>query len=432
MSEAIPRNSYSDLREYLFGLSLHGIKLGLHNIQTLLRAAGNPEQGHPAVHVAGTNGKGSVTALIGAMLRASGLRVGRFTSPHIIDLPERFQIDGLCIPEDALARHTEFFRRAAESLASPPTFFELNTAIAFRWFAEEGVDVAVIEVGMGGRLDSTNVIRPLVSVITNIDYEHTQYLGDTLEKIAFEKAGILKDKVPAVAGERRPGPLGVILDRARELECGVRVLGRDFQYSVCGSAWEQDFSYSSDTLYIEDASLGLPGRYQGENAAVAVAAAELLQGHFPALNVESIVHGLSGARWPCRLERVLEDPPVVIDVAHNVAGARRLAETIDRCVVVMAVASDKDAAGMVEVLAPHSELMILTVFDGKRALPLEQLCHAAGDHPHVTAGNLHEAIALGMKQAKREVPLLITGSIYTAGEARQLLIEQYGAAPLVF
>lgn len=428
----MPRNSYSDLREYLFGLSLHGIKLGLRNIQTLLGASGNPEREYPAVHVAGTNGKGSVTALLGAMLRAAGLRVGRFTSPHIIDLPERFQVDGMCISEDALARHTEFFRRAAEPLASPPTFFELNTAIAFRWFAEEGVDVAVIEVGMGGRLDSTNVIRPLVSVITNIEYEHTQYLGNTLEKIAFEKAGILKEKVPAVAGETRPGPLGVILDRAGELECGVRVLGRDFQYSVRGSVWEQAFSYSSGALRIEDASLGLPGRYQGENAAVAVAAAEVLREHFPALNTKTIVQGLSEARWPCRLERVLENPPVIIDVAHNVGGARRLAETIERCVVVLAVASDKDAAGMAEVLAPHAEQMILTVFDGKRALPLDLLCRAAGDHPYVTAGNLREAIALGMKGACREIPLLITGSIYTAGEARQVLIEHYGAAPLVF
>ncbi len=432
MNESFPRHSYSSLREYLFGLSLHGIKLGLQNIQALLDAADHPEHAYPSIHVAGTNGKGSVTAMTGAMLRAAGLRVGRFTSPHIIDLPERFQINGECISEEALARHTAFFQRAAESLDAPPTFFELNTAIAFRWFAEEQVDVAVIEVGMGGRLDSTNVITPLVSVITNIDLEHTQYLGDTLEKIAFEKAGILKEKVPAILGAMPPGPLRVIHDRAAELGCKTRVAGHDFCHSVSGDLWNQRFSYSSESLHIEDAALGLPGRYQGENAAVAVAAAQSVQPHFPSLNTGAILQGLSEARWPCRLERVLEHPPVIMDVAHNVAGAQRLAESVGACIVILAVASDKDVKGMIEVLAPHAQPFILTKFEGKRALPLDLLRQAAGNHPHLTAENLQEAIALGMRQANSRLPLLITGSIYTAGEARQLLTARYGAAPLRF
>lgn len=421
-----------DLREYLLGLSLHGIKLGLHNIRLLLEEAGNPETAYPTVHVAGTNGKGSVSAMFHAMLRAAGLRVGRFTSPHIIDLPERFQVNGACISEEALTENTAFFRDAAQSMDPPPTFFELNTAIAFRYFAQEKVDAAVIEVGMGGRLDSTNVITPRGCVITNIDLEHTQYLGTTLEAIAYEKAGILKPGVPAVTCETREAPLDVLRARAREVGAPMRVLNEDFSYTLSGPVWEQRFSYQSAAHSFRETPLGLPGRYQGENAAAAVALAELVQPCFPALTDDAILRGLSEARWPCRLERVLESPPVIIDVAHNVAGARRLSENIARCVTVLAVASDKDAAGMAELLAPISSTLILSCFDGKRALPLDALRAAAMGHPHEAIPTLSSAIERGMALASQDTPLLITGSIYTAGEARQLLTRQYGAPPLVF
>ncbi len=432
MSDLLPKDASTDLREYLLGLTLHGIKLGLQNIRFLMEQAGNPQAAYPTAHVAGTNGKGSVVAMLQAMLRASGCRVGRFTSPHIIDLPERFQIDGVCIAEDALSENTAFFRRCAAGMEPPPTFFELNSAIAFRWFAQERVDAAVIEVGMGGRLDSTNIITPLACAITNIDLEHTQYLGGTLEEIAFEKAGTLKPGVPAATGERREGPLNIIRARARELAAPLRVLGEDFSYMLSGPVWRQSFSYRSESLALKEVPLGLAGRYQGENAAIAVAVAEQLRPHFPGLTDAAIARGLSEARWPCRLERILETPPVIIDVAHNVAGARRLAENIGRCVVVLAVASDKDAAGMIEALAPLSGSLILTEFNGKRALPLETLCSAAQGRPHAALPDLPAAIARGIELASQEMPLLITGSIYTAGEARQILTDRYGALPLAF
>lgn len=422
----------SELREYLFSLTLHGMKLGLKNIRILLEAAGNPQDPYPTVHVGGTNGKGSVTSMVQAILRAAGLRAGRFTSPHIIDLRERFQVDAVPISDADLNEHISYFRAVAEQMSPPPTFFEMNTAIAFRCFESARVDVAVIEVGMGGRLDATNIITPAAAAITNIDLEHTQYLGDTLELIAAEKAGIIKPGVPLVVGERRPGPLAVILNKADECAAPVSVLDRDFKYRLHGDPWRQRFDYQGPRLRLRDAPLGLAGRYQGENAAVAVALAEALQARFPMLDEYAVREGLAAARWPCRMERVLENPPVIIDAAHNVAGARKLAESIGRCVIILAVASDKDARGMLAQLAPHTAGLILSAFSDKRALPLDALREIAGDYPHECAPDLKTAIARGMAMASAASPLLITGSIYTAGEARQILMETCGAPPLQF
>lgn len=432
--------------DYLFGLTLHGIKLGFHNIDRLLDAAANPQHDFPVVHIGGTNGKGSVVALLKGMLRASGYRTGCFTSPHLIDVSERFQVDGVCISELELENCIEFFRKVAERDNLSPTFFEMNTAIAFQWFKDIAVELALIEVGMGGRLDSTNVVSPVATVITNIDLEHTKYLGDTVEEIAYEKAGILKAGVPVVIGETRAGPLEVILDRAAELGCPTFVLDCDFSYTLCGAGHPHAFSYESPTLALRSVPLGLAGSYQGANAAVAVAVAERLCDRFAALDDTKISAGLSEAAWPCRLEWITlrggstakntgcldRDVTVVIDVAHNTAGARKLAGELRRCVTILAVASDKDARGMLNELAAISEPLILTTFGGDRGLPLGALRDAAAHHPYRTAASLREAIEMGLSQAGDDRPLLITGSNFTAGEARKILIAEYGAPALRF
>ena len=230
----------------------------------------------------------------------------------------------------------------------------------------------------------------------------------------------------------RPGPLGVIEARARET--GARLLrpGRDFRFEVHGPPWSQRFTYNSPGLSLHDIPLGLAGAHQGVNAAVAVTLAELCWGAFRGLDERSIAQGLATAVWPCRMERVLETPPVIIDVAHNVAGAKRLAEVFDECVTILAVASDKNAAGMIDMLASFSTVLILSAFDGKRALPLPELRAAAADWPHLAAPDLGTAIRIGLEYATDKRPLLITGSIYTAGEARRILIDGYGAPPLRF
>ena len=419
-------------REYLFHLEWHGIKLGLENIRHLLDAAGAPEKCYPVVHVAGTNGKGSVVAFLDAIVRAAGYRVGRFTSPHLLDVTERFLVDGTPMPEAAIEEEIGFFRDVAEHMDPAPTFFEMNTAIAFRWFERCKVDFGIIEVGMGGRLDSTNVVDPIATAITNIALDHMAYLGDTLEKIAFEKAGIIKPGVPLVLTEPASPAQDVILARAAQLHSPVYVLGIDFRFELTGPPFAQIFTYESAGLRLDAMPLSLAGVHQGSNAASAVALAERIMLTLPRIDAAAIRTGLSSARWPCRLEKVLDQPPVIIDVAHNPAGAKQIAKALNQCVTLLAVSSDKDASGIIEALSPATGVFILSQYSGRRSLPVADLRRAAGDHPYLAIPSLSEAIALGLGLASASTPLLITGSIFTAGEAREHLVDRCGARPMAF
>lgn len=419
-------------RDYLSGLILHGVKLGLDNIRHLLLQAGSPERGYPCVHVAGTNGKGSAAAFLDAMLRARGLRVGKFTSPHLLDITERFQINGDPIPETELRENIEYFQKIAGGMPQPPTFFELNTAVAFRWFGGRGVDVAVIEVGMGGRFDATNVITPAVCAITSIGLDHTQYLGGTLGEIAFEKAGILKPGVPCVAGPLAPEAAAVIAERAAAVGAPLLLPGVGYAFSAGGAPLAPLLDLECGGLRLSAAPVGLPGAHQAANAAVAAVAASLLPPPLGPVTETQARAGLAGVRWPCRMERVLDDPPVYVDVAHNPDGVRSLAAVLGRAVVVFAVSSDKDAAAMLEALAPVARRLILTVYGGGRCMPLTRLNEMAGSLPHGTAPDLAAAIRDGLAHADADTPLLVCGSVYAAGEARRILMERHGAAPPCF
>lgn len=431
-------------RGYLASLEFHGIKLGLDNIRYLMDVAGNPQRSYPTVHVAGTNGKGSVVAFVAFILQSAGYRVGRFTSPHLLDVSERFLIDGEPIAGPDLDRHIGFFRQISRSLADPPTYFEACTAIALRHFAEGEVDVAVIEVGMGGRFDSTNIIEPDVCAITNIALDHQKYLGDTIEAIAFEKAGIIKRGVPVVVGERTPAPFDVIESVAHERDAPLLLKGTDFTYTSnvparpaerAAAAHSTDhndlypsMSFCGQRFKFSDTRLGLAGLHQVENAAIAVALTETLHHRLP-VDQDAVIRGLQDARWPCRIERVLDDPPVYIDVAHNPAGIRRLVESMPPCVVVFAASSDKDAGEMLRAMSPITRELILTRYDGPRAAPLEQLSEAAGEIPHDTCECLADAIVAGMRIAANDSPLLVVGSIFAAGQARRILMRDYSAPP---
>ena len=431
-------------RAYLFQLEQHGIKLGLENIRRLLDAAGlsdaTLQKSFPTVHLAGTNGKGSVAAMVDTMAQCAGYRVGRFTSPHLIDVRERFLINGQPISDNALDEEILFFKAIAETMLPPPTFFEMTTAIAMRWFARNAVDLGVIEVGMGGRLDSTNLIHPAASAITTIGLDHTQYLGTTLEEIAFEKAGILKPGTPLVLTENHEPACSVILEHARTVGSPVHLAGRDFEYAVGGTPFNQTFSYTSPTLQLGPMPLALAGRHQGLNAASAVTLATLLRSILPRITDAAISEGLRRVHWPCRMEKVLDNPPVIIDVAHNPAGAVVLAETMRGAyrqgVVLLAVSSDKDVAGIIVELAPWTSMFVLSPFTGTRAMSLPALTAAlettSPGHAYVVAANLEDALRQGLPLASTDCPLLITGSIFAAGEARNLLIRKYHASDLSF
>ena len=429
-------------RAYLFHLEQHGIKLGLENIRRLLEAAGfsDRKDAFLTVHLAGTNGKGSVAAMVDAIAQCAGYRVGRFTSPHLIDVNERFLINGIPISDDALEEEILFFKIIAETMTPPPTFFEMTTAIAMRWFAQNAVDLGVIEVGMGGRLDSTNVIHPAVSAITTIGLDHTQYLGTSLEQIAFEKAGILKPGIPLVLTERHAPAQEVILRQAEMVGAPVNLLGRDFTYMVDGLPFSQRFTYKSATLQFGPAPLALAGRHQGLNAASAVTVADHLRSVLPKISEAAIALGLQRVHWPCRLEKVLDTPPVIIDVAHNPAGAVVLADAMrsayKQCVVLLAVSSDKDAAGIMAQLAPLTSTFVLSAFKGPRAMSLTALVEAletvSPGHAHIAVPDLQDALVQGLALASSDTPLLITGSIFTAGEARNYLLRDHHGSALCF
>ena len=403
--------------DYLFSLEFHGIKLGLDNITDLLNQLENPQNTYPTIHVGGTNGKGSTIAFLDHMLRASGYKVGRFTSPHLCELNERFMINGVPISSNVLRDITENIAFHAKQFDSPPTFFEANTAIAFEYFKLQKVDVALIEVGMGGRFDSTNVIEPVASIITNIALEHTQYLGNTVEKIAFEKAGIIKKEVPVIVGNLSPEATIVIEKQAESLNAPM-------------------LSYDSNADWtIGESSLPLAGGHQADNARLALATAKSIHPHFPKLSLDTALEGIRTTCWPCRMENVLSDPLVIVDVAHNPAGIDTLIKSLENdAIFILSVSTDKDAAAMIHAVSKSAEHIIFTQFDGHRATPIEALAiHCADSPPHTSIHNFEEAIDQGIILAKKTgAPLIITGSIFTAGQARSYLVQAYQAPPMQF
>jgi len=313
---------FAEVRDYLYGLKSHGAKYGIDRMRLLVERLGHPERRYPVVHVAGTNGKGSTVALLEAVFRAAGYRTGMFTSPHLIYQGERVQVNREILPHAEIVRFTNELRPVAEALAAAdpddhPSFFEFMTAMAFLRFAAESVDVAMIETGLGGRLDATNVLRPALCVITSIGMDHTDLLGDTIEAIAAEKAGILKPGVPVVLGRVPAAADNVVRARARELGCPVLSVAERFGEDLA-----------------EFPACGLPGRFQRLNAATVTLAVECLRSHFE-LPPAAVARGLADARWEGRWDcREIDDRNLILDATHNEEGApflrQQLAELVER------------------------------------------------------------------------------------------------------
>lgn len=427
---------YRETIDYLFGLQKHGIKLGLSNSSRLMGLMGDPHRQFRSVHVAGTNGKGSTAAFLAGMLLAAGYRVGLYTSPHLVSFTERIRINNIPVTEDRVIDLAERVRTryeglpSAEESALAPTFFEVTTAMAFTCFAEERVDVAVIEAGMGGRLDSTNVITPLVSVITNIDLEHTEFLGDTIEKIAGEKAGIIKPGVPVVSGAVQPEAIAVIERTAASAGAPVYRYPKDFRAEPAAGAGYQEFDYRGIWSSFPGLRIAMAGRHQVENACMALAAIECLTGRGIEVPEAALRNGLAGAVWEGRLERVAERPDIYLDGAHNPASARVLADAVRdlkkgyrHLVLVIGILMDKDYQGIVSQLAPLADRIIVTKPHYSRALDVGSLA-AEMEVFHRTVGSAEtvaEAIGLARQGAAENDLILITGSLYTVGDARAVL-----------
>lgn len=429
--------AYRETIAYLFGLQKQGIKFGLTTSRNLLARLGDPHRRFRSVHIAGTNGKGSTAAFLAGILRAAGFRVGLYTSPHLVDFTERIRVDGVPVTEERVVELAGRAGTAAEDLNAPdgsgtvtPTFFEVTTAMAFIHFAEAGVDIAVIEAGMGGRLDSTNVIEPVVSVITNIDLEHTEFLGTTLEEIAAEKAGIIKAGVPVVTGVAQSNAAAVIGREAERQGAQLLRMPRDFGPERVRSGAGLEFDYRGMDHSYRDLRTGMIGRHQAGNASLALATAECLRRAGVAIPEAALRQGLERTAWAGRLERLAEHPAVYIDGAHNPASAAVLADALRelktsyrRLALVVGILKDKDHRGILERLLPLADRVIATRPAYERAMSAEDLAAAVrtmqGD-PAV-AGTVAEAIALAREDASAQDLIVVTGSLYTVGDARAAL-----------
>jgi dihydrofolate synthase / folylpolyglutamate synthase len=406
--------NYREALAWLYATQKFGVKLGLESTERLLRALGIAEgrvvRDRPAavlpssglhhssvIHVAGTNGKGSVCAMIDSICRAAGYRTGLFTSPHLISFRERIRVDGEMISEDEVARSLTAIRELIRDSDPHPTFFEITTALALRYFQEAECDIVVLETGMGGRLDATNAITADVSVITPIDFDHQKWLGHSLAEIAAEKAGIIKSNVPVICAPQRDEAAEVIRRRAKECRSSLAVVDKPWTESA----------------------FNLRGAHQKENAALAVAAIRQLH---PAISDSCIAGGLRSVEWPARFQKWNEW--IVIDGAHNPAGVRALVKTWreefgqERATVVLAVLRDKNITEIINTLAPIASGFILPQIRSRRAVPPAELAPTVSSLTpplrHSVTASTTEAIALAEKQAGR---VLITGSLHFAGEA---------------
>jgi len=411
--------TYPDSVHFLYALGneIKTVKLGLDRISRVLDELGRPQDRIPIVHVAGTNGKGSTCAMIESGLRAAGRRTGLFTSPHLAEPTERIQIDGIPISAARFAAAFETVHAAVERvLDMHTTYFETVTAMALLVFAEERVETAVLEVGLGGRLDATNVVSPDLCVITPIDYDHEQYLGRSLEAIAGEKAGILKCGVPAVFARQRPEARQVLESRAAELDVPVT---RTSDWDI--SNLEMDARGSRFLAGGFHLRCPLAGEHQVENAIAAAAALSRLR-----TPPQSIEAGIAAARWPGRLEHVHEQPDIILDGAHNPAGARALAAYIDRfypdrpILLIFGAMRDKAVDEIAGILFPRARQVVVTAPRQARALAPEAL-RAMVDHSDLRiAATVEDALELVRSAAPGEV-IFVTGSLFLVAEARAAL-----------
>lgn len=418
---------YQATLEHLYKLERFGIKLGLDNIRKLLSLLGEPHRDLRVLHVTGTNGKGSVCAYVASALRKAGYRVGLYTSPHLVRFNERIRVDGEEIADEDVLRLWRDMSPAVEAVAgrdkvNHPTFFEVTTAMAFQYFRERKVDVAVVEVGMGGRMDATNVVDGRVAVVTRVGLEHTEHLGKTVTRIAREKAGIIKPGAKAVTVDQEVLP--IIAARCREVGASLTVLGRDVEVKPLANDLRGQSVRVSGIFGALDLRTSLAGSFQAENVGLAVTAlSELRRAGFE-IPDEAIRTGIATTEWAGRLQIVREHPTVLVDGAHNGPAVRALADSLEellpgqRFLLVIGVLNDKDLDAFAASLGPRAKRVFACRPKTHRAFSAEEVADAFRAHAEAAAvPPVVEAIDAALATARPEDVVLITGSIYVAGEA---------------
>lgn len=421
--------NYPETLAWIHGTERFGSRLGLGRMGRLLHRMGDPHLKVPYIHVAGTNGKGSTTTMIASALTAGGFKTGKFISPFILEFRERMQIDGEMIPEETLAALATRLRPIAEEFKAagdPPTEFELVTVLGLTWFAEAGCDIAVLEVGLGGRLDATNIIPPpLVAVITRIDYDHTAILGDTLAAIAGEKCGILKRGSTVICyPDQEEEALAVIRRRAKEEDDPLILPDRTALSVLSADLTGSRILYRGQEFFIP-----LPGPHQVLNTITAVEALNALSSSRFALPPSAIAAGIAAARFPARLELLRQSPPVLVDGAHNPNGGRALCDAVKSLglhdlTAVVGMLRDKDCLPVLRMMAPYCARMIITTVPNPRSCPAEEFAELArGVCRDITiCPDCEEAARLALATAG-EHGVLVFGSLYLASAVRPVMME---------
>jgi dihydrofolate synthase/folylpolyglutamate synthase len=418
-------NAYKKSLDYLYNLQKYGMIFGLTQVRRILEAIGNPQDEVLAIHVGGTNGKGSTAAMMASILQKEGYRVGLYTSPHLISFTERIKINDKEIGEDEVANLTNWMRERIESkkIDNHFTFFDFTTAMALQYFKQNMVDLAILEVGLGGRLDSTNVVDPLLSIITNISKDHMEYLGRSILKIAEEKAGIIKHGKSLITAVQQPRVIHLFSEICRQKRSAFYRVGKDFRYKREG---EMSFNYEGLNRKLWGVHINLMGFHQIINATTALGAIEVLDELGYTVSTEAMLQGLREVHWPGRLELVSTSPRVILDGAHNEAGAMVLKEYLEkeskykRLILVIGIMKDKDIKSILNLLTPLASQVILTRPSIDRAASpfLLQKRMGGSGKKAIIIENLYEAIQKGLSLMNQEDLLCITGSLYTIGEAK--------------
>ncbi len=446
-------NRYQNALDYLYSFIDYSLtkkfryspeKFDLLRMEELLKSIGNPHQKYPVVHVAGTRGKGSTSAMIVSILIQAGYRVGLYISPHLEDFCERIQVNRENIPQDELANLVEEIKPFVDNIAELTTF-ELSTALGFLYFSRQSIDIAVIEVGMGGRLDATNMVNPLISVITSISYDHTHILGDTLTQIAFEKAGIIKPGKPVVIAPQNREARQVIEEVASKRNAPITVVGKDVLYapSVHSLEGQSLLLWNSNeqemvNRYINSGgmhdweplriTIPLLGYHQVENAATAYAVVEQLILNGFKIRLSDILNGFNNVEWPARFEILRKKPPVIIDGAQNQDSALKLRLAIDDyipgypVILVFGASEDKDVGGMFKDLLPRVSKLIATQSNHPRAMEAQNILELAQPHgtPAIASTPLEEAFKYAINMAGMEYAVVVAGSLFVAAAAREV------------
>jgi dihydrofolate synthase/folylpolyglutamate synthase len=436
---------YEEALSWIHSIGRFGMNLGLARIEKLLRELGNPHEKLKFLHIGGTNGKGSTASFAASILESSGYRVGLYTSPYLEQFTNRMSINGVDISRERLVELVNRVKPLVETIAAnpdygQPTEFEVVTALALAYFAAESPDIVILEVGLGGRLDATNVVKPLVTAISTISLEHTQVLGNTVQDIALEKAGIIKEGSPVVT-QAKDEALSVLEEACRKKNVPLFSFGREFSArKVSGNLNGQLFHYRGIGHTLHNLRISLLGDYQIKNASLALAATELLIEKGFIIPEEAIRNGLAGARWPGRLEIVRRSPLVVIDGAHNAEAFQGLRNALQntfayrRLILVLGILGDKALENILEIIVPLADALVITKPNNPRAAEPEDLKKIACkmvNGPVFVEENIPKAVNLAITMARSPDLVLVAGSLYVIGDARLFLKRKSASLPFI-